>query len=113
MTPDEAAFDMDMLDYDFHLFTDADTGLDSVLSRAALGTFELAQLRPSRGMRPLSALPLTYNPQPAPRLTVSEATERLQLSGRPFVFFENSSTGRGNVLYHRYDGNYGLITPAV
>ncbi|WP_157536105.1 hypothetical protein [Kitasatospora mediocidica] len=24
----------------------------------------------------------------------------------------DAATGRGNVLYHRYDGHYGLITPA-
>jgi hypothetical protein len=27
------------------------------------------------------------------------------------VFFADETTGRGNVLYHRYDGHYGLITP--
>jgi hypothetical protein len=27
-----------------------------------------------------------------------------------FVFFTNAESDRGNVLYHRYDGHYGLIT---
>jgi hypothetical protein len=24
----------------------------------------------------------------------------------------NAQTGRGNLIYHRYDGDYGLIAPA-
>ncbi|MBO1414556.1 sigma 54 modulation/S30EA ribosomal C-terminal domain-containing protein, partial [Streptomyces sp. FH025] len=32
---------------------------------------------------------------------------------QPFVFYTDTSTGRGNVLYRRYDGHYGLITPAA
>ncbi|MFI8458033.1 sigma 54 modulation/S30EA ribosomal C-terminal domain-containing protein [Kitasatospora sp. NPDC085464] len=47
-----------------------------------------------------------------PELTVAEAVSRLDLTGLPFVFFTDTATGRGNVLYHRYDGHYGLITPA-
>ncbi|MEU8511076.1 sigma 54 modulation/S30EA ribosomal C-terminal domain-containing protein [Kitasatospora sp. NPDC048722] len=30
-----------------------------------------------------------------------------------FVFFTDAATGRGNVLYHRYDGHYGLVTPTA
>ena len=26
-------------------------------------------------------------------------------------FFVNSQTNRGNLIYHRYNGHYGLITP--
>jgi hypothetical protein len=43
---------------------------------------------------------------------VQQATQRLDDGGEPFVFFANAMTGRGNVVYRRYDGNYGLITPA-
>jgi hypothetical protein len=52
------------------------------------------------------------SPVPAPCLAVSEAIERLELAGQPFVFFIDPDTERGTVLYHRYDGHYGLITPA-
>ena len=31
--------------------------------------------------------------------------------GHRFLFFENAATGRGSVLYRRYDGHYGLIEP--
>jgi hypothetical protein len=28
------------------------------------------------------------------------------------VFFADSVSGRGSVLYRRYDGHYGIVTPA-
>jgi hypothetical protein len=31
--------------------------------------------------------------------------------GQPFTFFVDAGTGRGRLIYHRYDGHYGLITP--
>ena len=37
--------------------------------------------------------------------------ERLDASAEPHIFFANATTGRGNVLYRRYDGHYGLIVP--
>lgn len=49
---------------------------------------------------------------PAARLTVTEAEERLEAFRQPFLFFVNSQTGRGNLIYHRYDGHYGLVEPA-
>ncbi|MER5635531.1 sigma 54 modulation/S30EA ribosomal C-terminal domain-containing protein [Kitasatospora sp. NPDC002227] len=44
-------------------------------------------------------------------LAVGEAVKGLELGGWPSVFITDAATGRGNVLYHRYDGHYGLITP--
>lgn len=55
---------------------------------------------------------ITVSKIPAPRLSVTEATARLEAAGQPFVFFVNPETGRGNLIYHRYDGHYGLIEPA-
>lgn len=31
---------------------------------------------------------------------------------QPFVFYLDRERRRGALLYHRYDGHYGLITPA-
>jgi len=109
-TPDEAAFDMESLDYDFHLFTDVETGQDSVLYRHG-DAYRLAQIDP-RPRYDKTAIDMTVSPHPAPRLSVPEAIERLELIGLPFIFFADAETGRGNILYHRYDGHYGLITPA-
>ena len=110
-TPDEAAFEMDVLDYDFHLFTDVDTHLDALLYRAGPTGYRMARAAP--GPVPSTAVALTVSPQPAPRLEVSEAVERLELTGWPFVFFVDAGTERGSVLYHRYDGHYGMISPAA
>jgi hypothetical protein len=91
-TPLEAALDMELLDNDFHLFRNADTGLDTVVYRRADGSLALLE--------------------PAAEETVAEATERLEVTGHRFVFFRDAGSGRGQVLYHRYDGHYGLLSPA-
>ena len=57
-------------------------------------------------------LPVTISSQPAPRLSVEQAVERLGMLGLPFLFFVDAAPNRGCVSYHRYDGHYGLITPA-
>jgi hypothetical protein len=91
-TLDEAAFDMEVLDYDFFLFTDADDGLDKVVFRGLDGDVRCAATPPVE--------------------TLDEALERLDAGGEPFVFFCAADSGRGNVAYLRYDGHYGLIRPA-
>ena len=101
---------MDAMDYEFSLFVDVDTGLDAVLYRTGPDTFRLAATGP---------LPdpgedwLTVSPHQAPRLRLTEAVAELDITGRPFLFFVDADRGRANVLYHRIDGNYGLITPAT
>jgi len=109
---EEAAWEMELLDYDFHLFTEANTGQDCVLYRDENG-YRLASVRPitAEQLQPFE-LPLSISEHPAPELTVDEARERLGMLWTSFLFFINAETGRGNVLYHRYDGNYGLIAPA-
>jgi len=109
--PDEAAFEMDQLDYDFHLFTDAETARDAVIYRDGPTGYRLARV--GTGPEPSSTdPPITLDPVPPPRLNLDEARERLELGGLTFVFFVDRDTDRGAVLYHRYDGHYGLITPA-
>lgn len=112
-TVDEAVFDMESLDYDFHLFTEAGTGQDSVLYRGGSADYRLAQVdpQPQDKLAPFQAA-LTISPQPAPRIPVEEAIQRMGLLGLPFLFFVDAARDRGSVLYHRYDGHYGLITPA-
>ncbi|MER5352153.1 HPF/RaiA family ribosome-associated protein [Kitasatospora sp. NPDC002551] len=104
-----AVLDLEAMDYAFHLFTDARSAADSVVYRDdRTGAHRVA----SAGA-PAEPVPgLTVSTADVPELTVGGAVERLDLSGLPFVFFTDAATGRGNVLYHRYDGHYGLITPA-
>lgn len=111
-TPDEAAFEMDVMDYDFHLFTDLGSGEDSVIYRAGPTGLRLAQVRPRPDLLGPLAIQLTVSPIPAPCLRAADAKLRLDATGDPFVFFSDAATGRGNVLYLRSDGHYGLITPA-
>ncbi|TAM67237.1 HPF/RaiA family ribosome-associated protein [Mycobacterium sp.] len=112
-TVEEAALEMESLDYDFHLFTETGTKQDSVLYFGKAGEYRLAQVNPEHAdeLAPFE-LPLTISAQRAPALSVAQAVERLGLLGLPFLFFLDTSRGRGSVLYDRYDGHYGLITPA-
>ena len=110
-TPDEAAAEAGLLGYDFHLFTEKSTGEDSVIYRTADG-YRLALAHPrTRRLGPVHPS-ITVSKMPAPHLPVTEAATRLEATGQPFLFFVNAETGRGNLIYHRYDGHYGLIAPA-
>jgi ribosome-associated translation inhibitor RaiA len=111
LTPDEAAFDMEQLDVDFYLFRDLASGEDAVLERAEDGSYLLTRLRPTPVDPGPTALALAVADTPAPELDLDEAIERITADGERYVFFANPATGRGNVIYHRYDGHYGLITP--
>lgn len=114
MTLDEAAFDMDMLDYDFHLFTEDGSGVDSVLYRTdGLMPFRLVQARPRPDRVHFGATPVTVSAAPAPVLDTDQAARRLEVTGWPFVFFRDAGTGHACVIYHRYDGHYGVITQAA
>jgi ribosome-associated translation inhibitor RaiA len=110
LTPEEAVAELDLLDYDFHLFTERSTGEDSVLYRVG-DRYQLAQARPKPDrLGPLPAA-VTLSDHRAPVLTLAEAIGRLEWLGQPFVFFVNPETGRASLLYHRYDGHYGLVGP--
>lgn len=113
-TADEAALEMEQLDYDFHLFTERGTRQDCMLYHAGPTEYRLAQIDPeAQGRLAPYQIPLSVSPQPAPRITVAQAIERIGLLGLPFLFFVDTARQRGSVLYHRYDGHYGLITPAA
>jgi len=75
LTPDEAAYDMDLLDHDFYLFTDLDTGAPAVISRSPDGYVLYGTPTPGA------------QGGPPPILTEAEARRRLGVSGEPFVFY--------------------------
>ncbi|NUK00486.1 HPF/RaiA family ribosome-associated protein [Streptomyces lunaelactis] len=111
-TPEDAAIDLESMSYDFWLFTDMTSGRDSVVYRdGRTGRHRVASVgagSPAHEAGPL----LSVSSAPVPECSVDEAVQRMRLTGLPFVFFADLATGRGGVLYHRYDGHYGLITPA-
>jgi hypothetical protein len=111
LTPDEAAYDMGQLGYDFHLFRDLASGQDSILEHLPDGSYRLTRLQPTSIEAGPTAIALTVAAHPSATATVSDAIGLMDAAAEPFVFFANATTGRGNVVYRRYDGHYGLITP--
>lgn len=112
LTPDEAALDMEQLDHDFYLFRDLDSGEDAVIERQPDGSYRLTRLHPATADLGPTSEAVVVSDYPPPELAVDEAIERLEAIGQRFLFFADTTTGRGNVVYHRYDGHYGMITPA-
>src|SRR5258708_6837089 len=45
------------------------------------------------------------------RLSVSEAVMELDLTGAACIVFQHGSSGRGNIIYRRTDGNVGWVDP--
>jgi hypothetical protein len=88
------------------------SGEDSLLERLDSGSYRLRQLHvvPGDPHARAAAYEVVVDPSPAPQLTVDQAIERLNTGGERSVFFASPATRRGNVLYRRYDGHYGLIT---
>ncbi|HEX6419685.1 MAG TPA: sigma 54 modulation/S30EA ribosomal C-terminal domain-containing protein [Acidimicrobiales bacterium] len=112
LTLDEAAFDLEALDADFYLFRELATGGDAVLHRRADGGYALRRVDPSEVAEAAAVVDVVVDDRPAPELSVEQALEWLAVADEPFVLFRNRETGRPNVVYHRYDGHYGLITAA-
>ena len=110
-TPEEAAAEAELMDYHFHLFTERSTGQDSVICRSVGGYRLQLAVPPVDGLGSADES-IVVSEAAAPRLPLSETAAMLEASGQPFLFFVDAETGRGNVLYHRYDGHYGLIVPS-
>jgi ribosomal subunit interface protein len=102
MTPEQAADEMDLLDHDFYLFVDADTGADALVHRRNDGSFGV--LGPTAG----ATGPHEYRGAP-PVLTIAQAKERLAVTTDRFLFYRDPIDDRGRVLYRRYDGRFGLL----
>ncbi|MFI5053396.1 MAG: HPF/RaiA family ribosome-associated protein [Acidimicrobiia bacterium] len=110
MTPDEAVLDLELLDHDFYLFKNLETGEDNVITRSEEG-YEL--LEPSMTCSlAATAAPIRHRDARPPTLSTEEAVDLLDQGAERFVFFIDRADARGRVLYRRYDGHYGLITPA-
>jgi hypothetical protein len=105
VTPEEAALDLEALDHDFYLFRNVRTQTDNVIHRVGEDRYEL--------LEPTAAHDTTTGIEPstvhAATLATDAALEVLDLGGEPFVFFIDVETGRGAVVYRRYDGHYGLV----
>ena len=112
MTPDEAAFDLDLLDHDFYLFVNLETGEDNVIARTHDAGYVLSEPSATCSLTD-PAVPIAHSEQRPPTATTEEAVDLLELGGLRHLFFLDPDDGRGRLLYHRYDGHYGLIVPAL
>ncbi|HEY7483477.1 MAG TPA: sigma 54 modulation/S30EA ribosomal C-terminal domain-containing protein [Streptosporangiaceae bacterium] len=117
VTPIEAALDMELLDYDFYLFTDMVTERDCVVRRNGV-RYRLARVgaaaerrngadRPGRG-----GGAFVVDERPAPVLTPVQAVALLNTRDLALVFFADAETRCGRIVYRRYDGHYGMISPS-
>lgn len=109
LTPMEAAFEMDLLDHDFHLFVETSTGRDAVVYRGPGGRYELVRTGGPEGGSGYGVPVVAMVP---PLIRLRDAVDRLNQSDEAFLFFVDATSHRGNVLYRRYDGHYGLIAPS-
>lgn len=50
---------------------------------------------------------------PVKPMDVQEAILQMNLIGHQFYMFRNGDTGEINVVYHRRDGDYGLLEPDI
>jgi ribosome-associated translation inhibitor RaiA len=112
ITPEEAAFEMEMLDHDFHLFTDAATGVDCVIYRRPDGWLAMRSPDPEAGRGPAGE-PAELPVEPVPEMPLEQALALLNVSNAPFVAFLDAGRRRVHVAYVRYDGHYGLLIPSA
>jgi len=109
----QAAADMFSLDHDFYLFHDIDTDADSVVYRRDDGRLGVIAPQgveaPADDIEDIVREPSRY----AEPLALEDAVSEMDELNHRFLFFVDASTGRGAVLYLRYDGHYGLIEPAA
>ncbi|HEU4975699.1 MAG TPA: HPF/RaiA family ribosome-associated protein [Baekduia sp.] len=109
MTPVQAAADMVDLDHDFYLFRDARSDGDAVIHRlrddGRMGLIAAASTAPAADGRWLAVEPNRFSEPVALQAALDEMAE----VDHRFLFFVDRDTGRGAVLYRRYDGHYGLI----
>ncbi len=110
-TLEEALFDVESMDYDFYLYIDVETDEDAFVVRG--DAIEQPRVRFLNGLENgAGAGDVTVDPRPAPVHDVEGAKERLDITDDARLFYRDAHTGRGHVLYRRFDGHYGLIVPA-
>lgn len=108
MTPEDAVVEMEMLDHDFHLFVDGETGMDALVRRLPDGTCELSRVSGDHaGGDEVGEIDVGPPPQ---TMRLETAVDRLNVANDPFLFYIDVETFRGAVLYRRHDGHYGVVT---
>ena len=104
------SLDLELLDHDFYLFKNRETGEDNVVARSGRSGYELLEPSATCSLTETVAT-IRHSPTRPPTIDPEDAVGLLDLGDLPFVFFVDPDTRRGQVVYRRYDGHYGLITP--
>lgn len=107
----EAVLEMETLDHDFYLFQDLATGGDAVVYRRDDG--RVAVIEGSEGEQPAADGPARETSWTSAPIDLAAAVREMDALEHRFLFFVNAESGRGNVIYLRHDGHYGLIAPAA
>jgi len=107
----QAADDLEALDHDFFLFHNGETDADEVIYRRDDG--RLGLIEPRRAARPDDDHgAIRETSRLSSPIDLDAAVAEMNAVRHRFLFFENAATRRGNVIYRRHDGHYGLIEPA-
>ncbi|RDI68255.1 sigma 54 modulation/S30EA ribosomal C-terminal domain-containing protein [Nocardia pseudobrasiliensis] len=109
-TPSDAIGLLDAMDFSAFLFTDITTGTDAIVYWAGPSGARLARQRADRSAADRFDTPLTVDPGACPVMTASQAAALLCRQGLPFLFHSDPHSGRGQLLYRRYDGDLALVT---
>lgn len=110
--PLQAVSELLELDHDFYLFLDAETGADAVAYHRDDGRIGLIYPHEARPRTPAGEGLVWETTRLSAPITLEAAVAEMNAVAHRFMFFINAETARGNVIYLRYDGNYGLIEPA-
>ncbi len=107
----QAAEEMAMLDHGFYLFREASPAVDAVIYRRDDGRIGvIGPVGTGWSGEDEYGFVREESRGPEPRSLGDVVGEMNELNHR-FLYFVDEASGRGRVIYLRYDGNYGLIEP--
>jgi ribosomal subunit interface protein len=111
LTPTEAAEEMEFLDHDFYLFIESASGADAVVYHRDDG--RLGVIGPAGiGWSGESDGIVQEESRMSGPTRLEDAVAEMNVLNHRFMYFTDAESDRGNVIYMRYDGHYGLIQPA-
>jgi ribosomal subunit interface protein len=113
LDPLQAVSEMLDLDHDFYLFRDAHDGADAVVYCRDDGRIGLIAYADGRGPQAPGEELVHEASRFSEAIRLETAVSEMNALSHRFMFFVNAETSRGNVIYMRYDGHYGLIEPAT
>jgi ribosomal subunit interface protein len=111
LTPAEAVEEMELLDHDFYLFIERETGADVVAYHRDDGRLGVIGPR-GIGWSGESAGIVYEESRMSGATRLEDAVSEMNILNHRFMYFTDAASGRANVIYMRYDGHYGLIESA-